>query len=72
MSLLPKFAENLAQMGANIEITKDAGYLAPVVEKLVEIVVTNGGHITIDATGYLPNFLEGFVRAGGNSVTIRV
>lgn len=72
MAILPQSVERLAQMGANIEITAEAGYLPQTVEKIVQIAAGKGAHVTIEAGKYLPQSLERFVQIGGSNVTIRI
>lgn len=72
MAILPKSAENLAQMGANIEITKEAGYLPQTVERIIQIAVGRGASVTIEASKYLPTSLERFVAIGKGNVTIKI
>lgn len=72
MSLLPRFAEELARMGVNIEITSDAGYLPNAITNILHIAKATGGHVTVDANPYLPNALLEWARIGGDSLTIRI
>jgi len=72
MALLPNTVENLARMGANIEVTAETNYLPQTLENIVRIAVGAGGHVTIHAQGKLPQTLENLARIGGNSVTFQV
>jgi hypothetical protein len=72
MVLLPQSVEKLAQMGANIEITKEANYLPQSIEKIIQVAVISGASVTIDAGTYLPQSLERFVQIGKGKVTIRI
>ena len=72
MALLPQTIENLARLGANIEIEPDTRLLPQTLENIVRICVGSGGHVTISAKGKLPQMLENLVRIGKNNVTIRV
>jgi hypothetical protein len=72
MSLLAPTIERLAMLGANIELTKDSKVLAPTLEKLVSLVASNGGHITIDSSLALAPTLEKLAQIGGKHITIKV
>lgn len=72
MAILPQSVERLAQLGASIEISAEAGYLPQTVEKIIKIAVANGAHVTVEAGKYLPQSLERFAQLGQTSVTIRV
>lgn len=69
MSLLATQTEQLARLGANLEITPNAGYLASQIEQIIRVKNKNAV-ITIHAGKYLASQLEQFVRLGGGSVTI--
>lgn len=70
MSILSSSAENLARLGANLEITSKAGYLSTTVETIVRIAVSKGTHVTVHADGFLSSTLENIARIGGKNVTI--
>jgi hypothetical protein len=72
MAILPQSVEKIAQMDANLEITAEANYLPQYVEKIIQIAVANGSHVTIEAGNYLPQSLERFVQIGQGNVTIRI
>ena len=72
MAYLPQTLEQLARLGANIEIGAGNIYLPQTLETLVQIVVGTGAHITIHATNQLPQTLERLARIGGRHLTIRV
>lgn len=72
MSFLPNTVENLARLGANIEITSETNYLPQTLENIVRIAAGAGGHVTIHAQGKLPQTLENLARIGGNNVTFQV
>ena len=72
MAIFPQTAEHLARLGANIEITAAAQYFPQTVNNIVQIVVANGAHITIEAGEYFPQALEHFVQLGGKNVTIKI
>ena len=72
MAILPQSVERLAQIGVNLEITAEAGYLPQSVEKIIRIAVANGAHVTVEAGKYLPQSLEQFAQIGRDKVTIRV
>jgi len=72
MAILSTAAERLVQLGANIEITAEAKYLAPVVEKFIQIAKATGAHVTVHADNYLAPTLERFAQIGGNSVTFKL
>lgn len=72
MAILPQSVEKLAQLGANIEITKDANYLPESIERIIQIAVSKGSSVTIDAQSFLPQTLERFVQIGQGKVTIRI
>jgi hypothetical protein len=62
----------LAHLSADLEITAEAGYLPQSVEKIIQIAVANGAHVTVEAGKYLPQSLEKFAQLGRNDVTIRI
>ena len=72
MAYLPQTLEQLARIGANLEIGPDNNYLPQTLEALVRIVAGHGAHITIHATNLLPQTLEQLARIGGKHLTIRV
>ncbi len=72
MALLPQTLEQLARIGANIEITDGVSYLPQTLELIVRIAAENGSHVTISANGKLPQTLEQLAKIGGNHLTIRV
>lgn len=72
MSLFPQTIENLARMGANIEITEGTTLFPQTLENIVRLCVTAGGHVTISSNGMFPQTLERLVQIGGNNVTIRI
>lgn len=72
MTIMAMTAENLARLGANLEITADAKYMAATVENIIRIAVGAGGHVTVHASNYMAATLENFVKIGRNSVTIVV
>jgi hypothetical protein len=72
MAVFPQVAEQLARLGANIEITAAANYFPQVVDSIIQIAVANGAHVTIEAGNYLPQALERFVQLGGRNITIRI
>lgn len=72
MSLMPQSVEQLARLGANIEITAEAGFMPQSIETIIQIAVANGSRVTIDAKPYMPQSLERFVQLGGKNITIRV
>jgi hypothetical protein len=69
MALLASQAEQLVRLGANLEITSEAGYLASQVDQIVRVKSRNAA-IKIHAANYLASQLEQFVRLGGGDVTI--
>ena len=72
MPVFPQVAEQLARLGANIEITAAANYFPQNVDMIIQIAVANGAHVTIEAGDYFPQNLERFVQLGGKNVTIRI
>ena len=72
MAVLAPTVERLAQLGANLELTKDSKLLAPTIESIVRIVAANGAHVTVDAALLLAPGLERIAQIGGKSVTIRI
>ncbi|EGQ9204118.1 hypothetical protein F6H22_02670 [Vibrio cholerae] len=70
--LLPQTIENLARIGANIEICPENNLLPQTLESIVRICVANGGHVTISAQGLFPQTLENLARIGRNKLTIRL
>src|SRR5262249_55734805 len=72
MSVLAPTVERLAQLGANLELTKGCKLLAPTIENIVQIVAARGGHVTVDADLVLAPTLERLVQIGGSHLTIRV
>ncbi|MEZ8241972.1 hypothetical protein AB6C73_26355 [Vibrio splendidus] len=72
MSLFPQTIENLARMGANIEITESTTLFPQTLENIVRLCVAAGGNVTISANGIFPQTLERLVQIGGNNVTIRI
>ncbi|ENO1858639.1 hypothetical protein ACA877_003294 [Vibrio alginolyticus] len=72
MSLLASQVEQIARIGANIEITSDSGYLGTQIEQIIRIAVRAGAHVKVHASGYLGTQLEQFARIGGSNVTIVV
>ena len=70
--LLPQTVERLAEIGANIELTAETGYLPQAIETIIKIVVGKGGHVTVDANGFTPDSLERFAKIGHSNLTIRV
>ena len=72
MAYLAQTLEQLARIGANLEIGEGNNYLPETLEQLVRIVVSTGAHITISASNRLPGTLEQLARIGGKHITIRV
>ncbi|MBS9958236.1 hypothetical protein [Vibrio alginolyticus] len=72
MSLFPQTIENLARMGANIEITESTTLFPQTLENIVRICVAAGGHVTISSQGIFPQTLERLAQIGGNNITISV
>ena len=72
MTILSSSAEKLVRIGANLEISSDAGYMANKVEDIIRIAASKGSHVTVDAGKYLSSSLENFARIGGKNVTIRI
>ncbi len=72
MTVLAPTVEKLAQSGANLELSKDCGLLAPTIENIVKIVASRGNHVTVDADLLLAPGLERIAQIGGKHVTIRV
>jgi len=72
MAILPQSVERLAHIGANVEISSEAGYLPASIEKILHIAVGRGSHVTIHAGRYLPDTLERFAQIGRGNVTIKV
>jgi hypothetical protein len=72
MAFMPQSVERFAQLGANIEITADAGFIPQSVEQIIRIAVANGAHVTVDANPFMPQSVDQFIQIGGRNVTIRV
>ena len=70
MALLASQTEQLARLGANLEITPNTSYLASQIEHIIIRVKGHDAHIKIHAGNYLSSQLEQFVRIGGSKVTI--
>ncbi|WP_127446252.1 hypothetical protein [Comamonas terrigena] len=72
MAYSPQTLEQLARIGANLEIGAGNNYMPQTLENLVRLVVGSGAHITIHSTNLLPQTLEQLARIGGSHLTIRV
>lgn len=72
MPFLPQTLEQLAQLGANLELGPGGTYMPDTLEKIVRIAKASGAHVTISAEKYMPNTLEQLARLGGSNVTFRV
>lgn len=72
MGFMPQSIESIARLGANIELTGKSILMPQSVLSIITIAMRAGGHVTIDAKGYMPQTLEEFAKAGKNRVTIRI
>ncbi|WP_343725519.1 hypothetical protein [Herbaspirillum huttiense] len=71
MNFLPETLENLARLGANIEIGPNSGYLPETLEKIVRLASSREAHVVISAQGLLPETLEKLARIGRKNLTIK-
>jgi len=70
MTFLSSQVQQMARIGANLEISPGSNYLSTQVEQIIRIVKSREGHIRVHAGNYTSSQLEQFARIGGASVTI--
>lgn len=72
MAFLSSQVQQMARIGANLEISPKSNYHSGQVEQIIRIVKSRNGHIRVHADNYTSAQLEQFARIGGPSVTIVV
>ncbi|SDK33045.1 hypothetical protein SAMN05192566_0921 [Methylophilus rhizosphaerae] len=72
MTFLSSQVQQIARIGANLELSPESNYLSSQVEQIIRIVKSREGHIRVHAGNYTSSQLEQFARIGGASVTIVV
>jgi hypothetical protein len=70
MTFLSSQVQQIARIGANLEISPGSKYLSTQVEQIIRIVKGREGNIRVHAGNYTASQLEQFARIGGRSVTI--
>jgi hypothetical protein len=62
---------NVAKLGANIELSKEATHAASTLLEVARIVAQSGSHATIDVSGHAATTAEEIAKIGRQNVTVR-
>lgn len=70
MGLSSGSTKDLIQLGADVEITDEAGYSSGSVKELIRAAVASGKHVTVHAGKFSSSSLKEMIKTGNGNVSI--